>query len=506
MFYVVPRTEYHKRRVPVHLQGIVIDGRKLGEVVYVPLRDGMTEAKAVAFTEHLIARARHRVSYRLSDADAWKIATAICEEFAKCDPSTWCLEDQLTLIVGGRYPNVREWLKRAGRTFSVEDTAKIVQWWERVSAQRARVASVQDLVKADDPEALQGLPVREEPRSPQHTPAKLIASVRAAAGRKPLLSEFTREFFEAKRRSFNYRSALRQFITICGDKDVHLYTPDDCWRFRNWLDTEARDEKKGEPLAGQTKVHKLGAARTLFDFAIERRHRNDNPMANVKTFSKTENIKKYRRLYTEGELKALFVDAQPDTEWQRWLPRLALYAGMRLREVIQLRPHDVTDDFGVWHIVIRPGRGQRVKGNKTRPVPIHKELIRLGFVKLAQQAQREQREWLFKDVPLVAARGKDFNVPDVETVMVPSQNAATQWFGRYSSERRVTDPNVDLHALRGAFTTYLSQQGKDLSLRMEIVGHSKGSAVHNRYIYEGSSLKDLKGEINRIKYPITIPA
>jgi hypothetical protein len=45
------RTELYKRRVPLDLRGIMIDGIKLGTAVYVPLRDGMTpRAKAAAWS------------------------------------------------------------------------------------------------------------------------------------------------------------------------------------------------------------------------------------------------------------------------------------------------------------------------------------------------------------------------------------------------------------------------------------------------------------------------
>ena len=448
----MPRTDYHKRRVPTHLQGVVIEGRKLGPAVYVPLRDGMTEARAVAFTEDLIARARDRLNYKLTDADAWEIATAICDQHDALNRSDLSFHEQMMLMqvsTPGGGPDARGWLRRMGRDFSTEDQSRVGQWVERVHRQRVRVGLVESLIRMDDPGALEGLPVRPEPAGPPPPPAKLEVSIRAAAGRTPLHSEFTKQFFEARQRSFNYRSALRQFRTVCGDKEVHRYTPDDCWRFRNWLDTEARDEKKGQPLAGQTKLHKLGAVRSLFDFAIEKRHLDDNPMQNVKAFSKSEGVKKQRRLYSAQELKAIYIDGpQRAAEWQHWLPIVGLYAGLRLREALQLKPEDVSDEFGVWHFIIRPSRGQRVKGNKTRLVPIHKELIRLGIVKLAQRAQREKRDWLFKDVPLVVAKGRDFNAPDTETIMVPSQNAATQWFGRYSDECGVSDPNLDFHALR----------------------------------------------------------
>jgi integrase len=93
----------------------------------------------------------------------------------------------------------------------------------------------------------------------------------------------------------------------------------------------------------------------------------------------------------------------------------------------------------------------------------------------------------------------------VDWIAVPSTNSATQWFGRYCNHCGVTDPNVDFHALRATFITYGSQQGQDLSFRMEIAGHSKGTGVHQRYIYDGTPLTKLKAEVDSINYPIRIP-
>jgi integrase len=171
---------------------------------------------------------------------------------------------------------------------------------------------------------------------------------------------------------------------------------------------------------------------------------------------------------------------------------------------MQLRPFDICNNFGVWHLIIRPGRGQRVK-RQARLVPLHRELIRLGLVDLHKHAMKDGRDWLFANVPLTKKPGKAFSAPDVDWIMVPSTNEGTKWFARYCDECNVSDPNVDFHALRGAFITYGSQQGQDLSLRMEIAGHSKGSGVHQQYIYDGAPLTKLKAEIDAINYPINIP-
>jgi integrase len=498
----MPRTKYHAHQIPAEVQGVVVEGKKLRNVLYVPLRNGMTAAKAAVYSEFIISRARQLGNFRLTEADAWELASSICyahDALCRQDVSYY---EELRLAILQRRPDAREWLRRLGQQLSFEDEAKVVRWVERVHSQRQRLNLVGELVALDDPGALRGEPVAQPSTKTMHF--SQVESARLAAGKSPLHSDLTRQFLGLNGHAFHYRRALAQFREICGDGDIATYTVDDCWSFRNWL-TETKDEKKGEPLSGQTKNNKLSAVSSLFWFAIERRYRNDNPMRDVKYYPKNENPKKRRRLYTEDELARLFVAGKRRKEWQYWIPLLGLFAGLRIREAVQLRPPDISNSFGTWHLIIQPGRGQRVKGDQARLVPLHSELLRLGFVDLYQQAVNEDRDWLFPDVPLVKKLGRAFNAADVDWIAVPSTNAATQWFGRYCNQCGVVDPNVDFHALRATFITYGSQQGQDLARRMEIAGHSKGSCVHQKYIYDGTPLAKLKAEVDSISYPIRIP-
>jgi len=498
----MPRTRYHKHHIPAEVQGVVVDGKKLRNVMYVPLRNGMTTAKASAYSEFIISRARQLGNFRLTEADAWELASSICyANDALCRQGVSYYEE-LRLAILQRRPDTREWLRRLGQQLSLEDEAKIVRWVERVHSQRQRLNLVAELVALDDPGALRGEPVAQP--GPKTIHPSQVQSTRLAAGKSPLHSELTRQFLCLNAHTSHFHRPLAQFREICGNRDIATYTVDDCWRFRNWL-AETKDEKKGELLSGQTKNNKLSSVSSLFWFAIERRYRNDNPMLNVKYYPKGENPKKRRRLYTEDELTRLFVAGKRRKEWQYWIPLIGLFAGLRIREAMQLRPRDISSSFDTWHFIIQPGRGQRVKGDQARLVPLHSELLRLGLVDLCQQAVNEGRDWLFPDVPLVKKLGRAFNAPDVDWIAVPSTNAATQWFGRYCNQCGVVDRNVDFHALRATFITYGSQQGQDLSRRMEIAGHSKGSSIHQQYIYDGTPLAKLKAEVDSIRYPISIP-
>ena len=494
----MPRTKYHAHQIPGELQGVVVDGKKLRNLLYVPLRNGMTADKAAEYSEHIIGRARELRNVRLTEADAWQLASSICYAHDALCRQDRDYYEQLRLAILQRRPDVREWLHRLGQQLSFEDEAKVVRWVDRVHSQRQRLNMVAELVALDDPGALRG-----EPQSNSKTMYSARQdSTRLAAGKSPLHSDLTKQFLARNAHALHFRRALQQFREICGDRDVATYTVDDCWSFRNWL-AETKDEKKGEPLAGPTKNNKLSSVSALFWFAIERRYRNDNPMRNVKYYPKNENPKKRRRLYTEDELTRLFVAGKRRKEWQYWIPLLGLFAGLRIREAVQLRPLDISNNFGIWHLIIQPGRGQRVKGGQARLVPLHNELLRLGFVELYQQAVNKGRDWLFPDIPLVNKLGRVFNAADVDWIAVPSTHAPTQWFGRYCGWCGVDDPNVDFHALRATFITYGSQQGQDLAVRMEIAGHSKGT--HQKYIYDSTPLAKLKAEVDAISYPIRIP-
>lgn len=230
----------------------------------------------MAFTEDLIARARRRINFKLDDASAWELASRICDAHDALRRErgekglTW--DENFSLVATNGGPDARGWLRALGESHSMEDQSRVAQWVERVYTQRFRLGAVQSIVALDDPLAGSG-PTRSG--SEQAQPASGVHSVRSAAGKTPLHSEITADYFAAKKRSGNYKRALEQFREQCGDLEVHQYTAEHCWSFRNWLN-EALDEKKGERLAGQTKNHKLAAARSLFDFAIEKRHRNDN--------------------------------------------------------------------------------------------------------------------------------------------------------------------------------------------------------------------------------------
>ena len=124
-----------------------------------------------------------------------------------------------------------------------------------------------------------------------------------------------------------------------------------------------------------------------------------------------------------------------------WCPLLALLAGLREEEALQLRTENFLSEDAVAYLVVRQGAGQRVKSRQgRRRVPIHSELIRLGLLRLVAARGRGR---LFPSV----ARGKSRGT---------LSETFTKTFGAYLTREKIKAPGLDFHALRGDFNTQMA--------------------------------------------------
>lgn len=82
-----------------------------------------------------------------------------------------------------------------------------------------------------------------------------------------------------------------------------------------------------------------------------------------------------------------------------WVPLLLYYTGARREELCKLAPHDVHDAAGIPYIMIDFTDFGRIKNDHSvRPVPLHSELIRLGFLEFVQECRRRNYDVLFPEL------------------------------------------------------------------------------------------------------------
>jgi integrase len=157
-----------------------------------------------------------------------------------------------------------------------------------------------------------------------------------------------------------------------------------------------------------------------------------------------------------------------------WLPLLALLTGARQGELAGLSASDVQLDTEtstpLLFITEKVSRGRTLKTKASqRVVPIHAELVRLGFLRYVEEVRRVDGAdaWLF---PLVApVKGK------------ARSSTWSKWFGRYLRAQGVTDTNKVFHSLRHRFKDEARAGGVAVEVHNALMGQADASTVGGRY-------------------------
>lgn len=220
---------------------------------------------------------------------------------------------------------------------------------------------------------------------------------------------------------------------------------------------------------------------TLFNYAVDNDLIPANPAKGIKVADKRR-AKDKRLHFDRDELKAMFsgpvhIDgARPvggGGEAAYWLPLLALYTGARQTELGQLHPDDVyeeayLDEEGgehsawVMRFAENEERGQKVKTEGSeRRVPIHSDLIALGFLKVVAAAKAERRPRIFHKIN-----------PTAEGELMGNWS---KWFSRYLRKAcGVADDRVVFHSFRHSFKHYARACRLDKAVNDAITGHETG--------------------------------
>jgi integrase len=174
-----------------------------------------------------------------------------------------------------------------------------------------------------------------------------------------------------------------------------------------------------------------------------------------------------------------------------WAPLIALFTGMRMGEILQLRPTDVRlSDSGTPFIFVHDEEdGMRLKTpSAKREVPIHPELARIGLVALAQSRKARQSELLFPDVPAGADGYRS-------SVFSKRFAAFLKKAGIQASASKVS-----FHSFRHNFRDALRRAGVPEETAEALGGWSRSSKVSRSY-GSGFDADTTYPELCRISYP-----
>lgn len=252
-----------------------------------------------------------------------------------------------------------------------------------------------------------------------------------AAGRKPSTYESYRDAFAYLARFLKHNDASKVTAKdIIAFKDHRLSTP---------------SPKTGKIISAKTfKDSNLSALKVVFGWGVANGLVAHNPAVGV-TLKVGRPARHRSKGFSDEEAKTILSGALSHQRGQEnaktfaakcWIPWLCAFTGARVGELAQLRKQDVTLRGDVWVIRITPEAGT-VKTNEAREVPLHQQVIDLGFPAFVQGAASGH---LFLNVDSSenvrgALRGLKNRLAEFGRTFVPDPNVAPNhgWRHRFKT-------------------------------------------------------------------------
>ena len=212
--------------------------------------------------------------------------------------------------------------------------------------------------------------------------------------------------------------------------------------------------------------------------------------------------RKKRNPWDSEDLKNLFLSIRyTQGQWTRaseyWVPLIALFTGGTQGELLQLEVNDIFQDSDIYCIDINDDCDEKqlkVSSNtdhegRSRVIPIHSQLKKLGFLKFVESQKADGKTRLFPEEKR-SARGQFADY--------------SKRFRRYRDDvgagPRSETEFRDFHSFRHLFKTKLSDISKEEGLIDDLLGHSstgrsvvgQGYNHSKRSILKNNLLKKLK--------------
>lgn len=348
---------------------------------------------------------------------------------------------------------------------------------------------------------------------------------------EPLFSTVYPRYIETQLRRGDWKqqtgnqsdATYRLFLQICGNKPTSQYTRADVGKFRAMAERLPFDYGKAslyknltpdgiirafeklpddlkQPLLTQKTIKRhFSALSAIWSEAIATGDASENIFSGHK-FASVKRAVDERDQWSDTELKALFgspvwsgclsvgrrsqTGSQIIRDDKFWIPLITLFSGMRLEEICQLRTDDIREENGIsfFDINDRPPRQLKNK-NAVRRVPIHSELIRMGFLTYLKTLGRGSQPVF----PALKPGGADGKLG----------HGFTKWFTRYRQDIDVYRKNLDFHSLRHTATTSMHQANVAANVIDHVTGHSTPGQTA-RYT-KGSTLEQLAAAVEAIK-------
>lgn len=302
--------------------------------------------------------------------------------------------------------------------------------------------------------------------------------------------------YRAKRTQWFVEAVIGDFIEASGytnNATMHIFT-------RQGLVAWKQKLQQGKT-SYKTINTKIGVVHTFLSWAQNQGYIDENlrlPSAGLKLPARLVHKQEVKKLPFSHEQYSLLLNSPHVLKYRTssraidrekfWALMLLVFSGARKGEVVPLLKSDVQQEpgTGIWFFKIYADEatGRTVKTSfSTRVVPLHRQLIDLGFLSFVQQTTTHE---LFP--ALLKIHG----------------SAVSYWFNNLLRRVKLKCPALSLHSTRHAMTVMLERAKVHGSVRHRLLGHSLGGGVEER-VYMGGltySLTELREALDSVALPI----
>ena len=323
------------------------------------------------------------------------------------------------------------------------------------------------------------------------------------------LSEGAQQDRWSPRTQASHQTGRDAFLEILGDMPVAAITRDHVRTLRDALAKLPADWRRhcrargisavellnGDPVGpglkpgSRTKL--LQATKSMLAFAVDEGLVDTNVAMGLTNIPDREPVKDKRHAWSVELLNQWLsyrIYKEPRGTWgyRQWLPLVALFSGARLEELAQLLHNEVreVDNVLVFNFQRREGASLKTQAAE-RIVPVHIELLHLGFGQYLRRTNNSKYLWPDLRVPKPGGRWG---------------SAFTTYFTRARRDARCYDQKCDYHSLRATFVTAMVNQRISPELIPVIVGHAVPSLTFGTYT-KGIDVKVLQGAVDQVSYP-----
>ncbi|HSQ98065.1 MAG TPA: tyrosine recombinase [Rickettsiales bacterium] len=305
------------------------------------------------------------------------------------------------------------------------------------------------------------------------------------------LNNLSVEKASAKNTLLSYKNDIEDLFSFLGEIEITKITSKDLKKYLEYL------YKNG--IATSTMARHISAIKQFFNFLQLEEIITENP-ATLLEHPKIQND--IPQILSEKELKIMLEEAKKDTSnygIQFYTMLELLYAsGLRISELVELKISDIQKKYrkdGLYTIddfLIIKG-----KGNKERLVPISKTAKEalIKYLDLREHLLKGKKsEWLWTTMITFSKNKKNTEVKFKKDNHIARQIFALS-LKQLAIKNNIDPTKVHPHTIRHSFATHILQNGADLRVVQELLGHSDISTTQ---IYTHIADEKLKNIVNTL--------